>query len=275
MYYVYIYLDPLRKGKYIFDNLQFDYEPFYVGRGKNSRYLVHLQRSKLNYNSKKNLRIKSIIENNEYPIINLYLTGLTYKDSLNIERDIISKIGRNKFNEGPLTNITTGGQGVSGIKMSEESIIKMKNTCIKRGVYDKLSEKMKGELNTMYGDKWHRTEKGKKSFHEKMSGVSPWKNKSEKEIKNIHDKISETLSGYEWSEENKNKRSVGMKKVWKNKKNKQISKKITIFNIKENKTIEFESMNKASKFLGISNWTLKNRYEKNKIVNNIKIENIE
>ena len=33
-YCVYIYFDPRKPGNYIFDNLSFDFEPIYVGKGK-------------------------------------------------------------------------------------------------------------------------------------------------------------------------------------------------------------------------------------------------
>lgn len=41
-YYVYAYLDTRKPGKYIYDDLNFEYEPIYVGKGKNRRYKNHL-----------------------------------------------------------------------------------------------------------------------------------------------------------------------------------------------------------------------------------------
>lgn len=32
-FYVYVYLDPRKEGKYVYGEFQFDYEPFYVGKG--------------------------------------------------------------------------------------------------------------------------------------------------------------------------------------------------------------------------------------------------
>jgi hypothetical protein len=44
-YYNYIYLNPFRKGRYSFNFLNFCllYEPYYVGKGKNLRYLDHIK----------------------------------------------------------------------------------------------------------------------------------------------------------------------------------------------------------------------------------------
>jgi len=33
-YYVYALLDPRKNGPFKFDNIVFDYEPFYIGKGK-------------------------------------------------------------------------------------------------------------------------------------------------------------------------------------------------------------------------------------------------
>lgn len=37
-YYIYIYLDPRKPGKYKYVEYEFKYEPFYVGKGKNGRW---------------------------------------------------------------------------------------------------------------------------------------------------------------------------------------------------------------------------------------------
>ena len=41
-YYIYIYLDNTRPGEYVYDDLKFDYEPFYIGKGTNNRIITSL-----------------------------------------------------------------------------------------------------------------------------------------------------------------------------------------------------------------------------------------
>lgn len=278
MYYVYIYLDPLKPGNYFYQNLIFDYEPFYVGRGKGKRYGVHTQEYKLQTKSNKNKRIKNIFENDLKPIIIFHSTGITFEESLILEKEIILKIGREKLNTGPLTNLTSGGQGVLGMSLSKESINKMKNTCLEKGIYKKFSENMKGDRNSMSGEKWHRSDEGKLNFKNKMTGVSPLIEKTISEKEAIFQKISETLKGYEWNEIEKEKRKIGMKKVWEErKKNKIIIFKNKIINVKiidvtNNEEKIFGTLKKAAEYLNVHPTTIGKKYKQGKSINNMRIE---
>lgn len=278
MYYIYIYLDPLKPGNYTYQDFSFDYEPFYVGRGKNNRYKVHIQEYKLNSKSNKNSRIKNILENNLKPIIYFSSTGITFENSLILEKEAISKIGREKLNTGPLTNLTSGGQGILGMMLSDESICKMKNTCLERGIYKRFSENMKGEKNSMSGEKWHRSDNGILNFKNKMTGVSPLIKKTISEKETIFDKISKTLKGHEWNDLEKEKRKIGMKKVWEDRKKNNISihknniLNVKIINILNNEEIIFNTLKKAAEYLNVHPTTIGKKYKKGKTINNMKIE---
>jgi len=131
-YYVYIYLDPRKKGKYSYDglNMSFLYQPFYVGKGNRCRIKQHLAEHSLKKNSYKNQKIKKIRkEINQNPYFFKLYKKLSNKQSQELEIKIIKSIGRYDLNLGTLTNQTDGGDGGLGNSNS------------------------KGERNGMYGKK--------------------------------------------------------------------------------------------------------------------------
>lgn len=129
MFYVYIYFDPRIKGTFIYKDLEFEYEPFYIGKGKNKRLYSHLkQQSRTNKTNK----ISSIKKQNLEPIIIKYKENLTEVEAFKLEIELIDKVGRKNLKNGPLTNIHEGGKGSNGI----------------------------GPLNTFYGK--HHTDEHKK-----------------------------------------------------------------------------------------------------------------
>jgi len=127
MYYVYVYLNPLKNGNFVYDNLKFKFEPFYIGKGceKFDRKNYHIQEVKRlikkNQIKKKNDHInwhkvntiKLILEQFESgPIIQKILITNNSEEALNYEIECINKIGRKDLNKGPLTNMTDGGESV-------------------------------------------------------------------------------------------------------------------------------------------------------------------
>lgn len=120
-FYIYVYLNPLIKGEFIYDEYKFEYEPFYVGKGKNRRYKEHLYEQYLKKENTKNNIIKEILSNNQNPIIIKLHENLTELESFKLERLIIKKIGNIIYNNGPLTNLTVGGEGACSTIISEET----------------------------------------------------------------------------------------------------------------------------------------------------------
>jgi hypothetical protein len=116
-YYVYVYCDPTKPGIFTYGEFKFNFEPFYIGKGKNNRKNYHIKESSLNKdgNKLKTNKIKKIGS----PIVEIVRDNLTDYDSLNLEIELISLIGRRETNEGPLTNLTAGGEGSSGRIVSE------------------------------------------------------------------------------------------------------------------------------------------------------------
>lgn len=118
-YYVYIYLDPRKSGNFCYDGICFNYEPFYVGKGKKTRLNRHLNTNN-NSNKFKNNKINKIFSLGLEPIILKYMENLSEDIALSLEIELIKKIGRLKRITGPLTNVTKGGQRYSGYRHKKE-----------------------------------------------------------------------------------------------------------------------------------------------------------
>lgn len=109
-FYVYVYLDPRKPGNYCYDGeIIFEYEPFYVGKGRKKRYLSHLKEQKKISNKRKVFRIRKITEEGKEPIIVLLEKQLTESCAYKKEQELIRSIGRIDLRTGPLTNKTNGG----------------------------------------------------------------------------------------------------------------------------------------------------------------------
>lgn len=123
-YYVYIYLNPLKPGKFTYDTLSmsFLYEPFYIGKGIRNRYKKHLQDCILNKFDKNTFKIniiKKILrsfskEDFELFII-FYDKNITSKYASDVEIKLIKNIGKRIDKKGPLVNMTDGGEGMKSV----------------------------------------------------------------------------------------------------------------------------------------------------------------
>jgi len=122
-YYVYAYLDPRKDGSFSYGDYQFEYEPFYIGKGKGYRDKSHLTESSLNNsNNFKNNKIKKILSLKLKPLIIRIESKLTENEALQLEIKLIKIIGRSNINKGPLTNLTDGGDGTSGYKFNDDYV---------------------------------------------------------------------------------------------------------------------------------------------------------
>jgi len=120
-FYVYVLLDPRKPGRYKYGDYEFDYEPFYIGKGSSVRWYpsVHVGRPRSEYLTNK---LKKIGLNN---VIKLKLIdNLSESDAFLFEQLYIKIIGRKCVGEGPLINFTEGGTGMSPSKETREKISK-------------------------------------------------------------------------------------------------------------------------------------------------------
>lgn len=102
-FYVYIYRDPTSG------------QPFYVGKGKGPRYSRHLKRQDKHPLTQKIQKLSALNEEPRIDVIEMPSEGF----ALRAEEFLIAYFGRKDLGLGPLLNLTDGGEGSSGIKMSQ------------------------------------------------------------------------------------------------------------------------------------------------------------
>lgn len=96
--YVYVYMNPLKKlDKNIIleisgEKFTFEYEPFYIGKGKGNRMFQHLKVNKSDKNIKKNEIINNLKRQGHEPIIKIIKNELSEYESHTLEGIIISKL---------------------------------------------------------------------------------------------------------------------------------------------------------------------------------------
>lgn len=129
-FYVYVLLDPRKPGNYEYGRLQFDHEPFYVGKGHGSRDRSHFRLGNLRKDTErsrsqhKTNKIRKIILAGLQPIIKRIKVETTETIAFKLEAKAIMLIGRGK--NGPLTNATDGGEGTSGYEWSPKDKLRLK-----------------------------------------------------------------------------------------------------------------------------------------------------
>lgn len=157
-FYVYAYLDPRKKGNFVYNNFVFSHEPFYVGKGCKTRYKpIHHMYSA---NTALVNKIRKIGMDNV--IVSFELSSVTEKEAFSFEMFLTFYIGQKNEGKGPLLNLTNGGGGCSGRKLSVET-------------RRKIGEKSKLKVNTVESN-LKRSEALKGKFtgaKSSMFGVSP------------------------------------------------------------------------------------------------------
>lgn len=151
-------------------------EVFYVGIGKDIKrpyYTTH--RSNI---------WQAIVNKTDYDVI-IIESGVSWERACDLERELIKKYGRRDLGLGSLVNMTDGGDGTMGHKLTEEHKLKISKTLKNRVFSDehkkKLSEigKLKyksGEITTInWKGRMHRDE-SKKKISENHADVSGIKN---------------------------------------------------------------------------------------------------
>lgn len=117
IFYVYVYLDPRKCGKYIYYNrnydlqLTFDFEPIYIGKGQGRRMFSHTGKVKKSNKDKHDVIQEIISETGRKPIMLKIQYDMCEEGAYNFETQCIRTIGRLDLEKGPLLNLNDGGYG--------------------------------------------------------------------------------------------------------------------------------------------------------------------
>jgi len=99
---------------YVYRHIRLDKnEPFYIGIGSDSTY------KRANNTRNRNIFWKRIVAKTEYEV-EIMLDDLTWEEACNKEKEFISLYGRSDIKMGSLSNLTDGGEGQIGYRVSEE-----------------------------------------------------------------------------------------------------------------------------------------------------------
>ena len=214
-FYVYVFLDSTKPGEWIYEDLKFDFEPFYIGKGTADRMI----NSKCDKKTFKSNKIKSIKEKGGEVISMKIFGNLSVEESIKIEIELIKKIGRRELDLGPLTNLTDGGDGrwngknpPESIERARQSRIKTNNKLREQGHDFSPSEETRmklravnlGENNPMYG-KTHTDEVKEKQSLRMVGSNHPMfgKKLSEETIKLVKEKRNAAVDQEKMNEESR------------------------------------------------------------------------
>lgn len=175
-FYVYAYLDPRKSGNFIYGEYVFDFEPFYIGKGYKNRCNEHLRESSLKESSFKNNKIKKILSLGLAPIILKISVNIFEHDAFDLEKKLIRIIGRYDLGCGPLTNLTDGGDGITGLIKSTEHRHNLSVSSLgkkmSKEARKKISDSLIGKVGRNTGNK--HTNATKKQISETKKGTLSW-----------------------------------------------------------------------------------------------------
>jgi len=169
---------------YVYMYLREDGTPYHVGEGKGKRA----------YDKSKRIKVPPKDR------IVLVLQNLTEEQSFSNERDFIAWYGRKDNSTGILRNLTDGGDGTSGRKLSEETKNKMRNST--KGFTPEAREKIRIAL-TGYKQSQATKDKRRHTMLERFGGAY---NKGISPSDEVRAKISKGLTGKKQSQSTIEKR---------------------------------------------------------------------
>jgi hypothetical protein len=181
-HFIYAYLDPTKPGNFKYGNYIFSFEPFYIGKSKTNsvynRMTRHLEFVKnrgidLTNNTYKLNKIKKILDQGLDPYIVKVEENLNIFSSFNLEKLLIEKIGMSIKGNGPLVNISCGGEGGDTFTNNprKEDIRKMrKNQMLENNPMRGLRlEEYPSNKSKLSGNHWNKGRMASEETKKKMS----------------------------------------------------------------------------------------------------------
>ena len=235
---------------YVYRHIRLDNnEPFYIGIGSDSNY------KRANFTRKRNIFWQRITAKTEYEV-EIMLDDLTWEEANTKEIEFISLYGRSNLNKGPLCNLTDGGGGILGVKMSDETRLKMSQKVFTEETRRKISKANSGENNAFYGKPLSEATRIKLSEAQKGEKSKWWGKKHTEETKNkIREKAIGRRKGAKASPETIAKMRLA----------RTINKKI--YRIVDGILIPYHSHNEVVKELHISSRTIHKHPERFGLLN--------
>jgi hypothetical protein len=110
--YVYVILDITIPCNIKCGEHEFSATPIYIGKGNYNRWNSHFIKARRgDTRTCIRAKIKQLIDSKNTPIVKVLYENLTKDESSRLEIELIRVIGRKISNDGPLYNITIGGEG--------------------------------------------------------------------------------------------------------------------------------------------------------------------
>lgn len=161
-FYVYALLDPRKQGNYKYGEYEFDYEPFYIGKGTGCRIYKHFAKTALIPNTPKTQKILKILSLGLKPITIKINSNIIETDALSLENKLIKLIGRKDINTGILCNGTDGGENGGQRIIKETTRQKISISLIGKNKGRKLTKEWKNKIKKnnarFWKNKHHSTE---------------------------------------------------------------------------------------------------------------------
>ena len=174
-YYVYCYLDTTNFEKHFSSIFSFVNQPFYVGMGRGNRCFDHLKKvlKKRKLGTFNEQKILKIVQSNNLPAIIKVSENLSRLEAIELEKTLISEIGTRKdvdgVKRGPLTNLTSGGDGIIGYDYSQRGEYNHSHNSGKLGIHNPATGTLlmvqKHQLADYEKDGW------KKGFGDKVKSL--------------------------------------------------------------------------------------------------------